>query len=260
MSTESTEHPRLESLSARVGLTEGQTYTVVILLLVGALLTSSLTGLTGRLPVLAAPPPPPVAASVSPPTASPEPETSTPSSAPVTYPTPTATPAGVAPTTTTTVAPFAPAPPFEPDEPPERQPCPNEAVVSLGRDSLALIDTLAGGVVPDATIVSVLALATGCSDTDPAILLLAALIEIGRGIPDLGLDIVEIPALPFLLLPEPIVELVQPLREVLDPVCGVVGTLAILTSQAGPAYPPPFDAAFSVSLFYALATCGQIQD
>jgi len=132
-------------------------------------------------------------------------------------------------------------------------------LVSGVRDTVQALDGLLGGVVPDATIVSALAIVTGCSQTDPAILIVASLIELGQSLPDLGLGFIELPVLPFLELPAVVIDLMQPLRAVLDPVCNTAATLAVITSQVGPYYQPPIDAVFSVSLFYILATCGQIQ-
>jgi hypothetical protein len=148
----------------------------------------------------------------------------------------------------------------EPEEPPPPAPCGADPLIAAVRDAVTSLDVLTGGGLPDGTVVSALALATGCSKTDPAILLLAGLIEIGQGLPDLGLGFLELPVLPFLEIPRAVIDLVQPTRDVLDPICNTVATVAVITSQVGPSYPAPIDAVFSVSLFYALATCGQLQD
>lgn len=249
---------RLARLAARAGLSEGQAYTVAILAVVAALLMSSLTGLTGRIADVAA----------APLTPGDEPEVAAPAPAP---PEESELPAGEVP------PPFAPpdppplldasppttdgpAAPIDPEDPPPPAPCGADPLIAVVRELVATLDPLTGGALPDGTVVSALAVATGCSRTDPAILLLAGLIEIGQGLPDLGLGFLELPVLPFLAIPEPVIELVQPLREVLDPLCNTIATVTVITSQVGPSYPYPIDAVFSVSLFYALATCGQLQD
>lgn len=249
------ERNRLAQLAARVGLSEGQAYTVAILAVVAALLTSSLTGLTGRLADVAAAP---LRPQESPDAASPTPRAA---DSPAIEPPPPfapfeppALPDTPPPTTED------PAAPVDPEEPPPAAPCGADPLIAVVRDAVVALDPLTGGSLPDGTVVSALAVATGCSKTDPVILLLAGLIEIGQGLPDLGLGFLELPVLPFLAIPGPVIELVQPLREALDPICNTVATLTVITSQVGPSYPYPIDAAFSVSLFYALATCGQIQD
>ena len=249
---------RLEALGARAGLSEGQVYTVILLAVVAALLTSSLTGLTGRIAEVAATPLAPnpaeeAVAPATPTTALPDlPGIGLPSAPTIGPPAPSAGP-----------PPFtAPGPtdPLDPDEPPPAVPCDAQPLIDSVRDAVTSLDSLTGGSLPDGTVVSALAVATGCSNTDPAILLLAALIEIGQGLPDLGLGFLELPVLPFLEIPRPVIDLVQPARDVLDPICNTVATLAVITSQVGPSYQPPFNALFSVSMFYALATCGQLQD
>jgi hypothetical protein len=244
---------RVRRIAAWLGLTEGQAYTVVLLALVAALLSSSLTGLTGRIDdVLAAPRPVPTTIAPTDTTAPPTTVFDLPLGGPTgTFPFPTTS------TTATSIEPGAPG--EDPEAEPPAAVCAADPLIKLVGDTVRTLDVLTGNLVPDGTIVSALAVATGCSRLDPAILLLAGLIEIGQGLPDLGLGGLELPALPFLTLPQPILDLVQPLRAVLDPICGTVASLTVITSQVGPSYPPPLDAVFAVSLFYALTTCGQIQ-
>jgi hypothetical protein len=138
-------------------------------------------------------------------------------------------------------------------------PCPAGDAVQGARRVFEQLDGLLGGIVPSAALTTTVAILTGCSQTDPVVLLLAALVELGNGLPDLGLGFFEFPVLPFLMLPGPVVTLVQPLLPVVQPVCDTVGTVGLLVSQVGPAYPYPLDKAFAVSLFYLTSTCGQLQ-
>lgn len=251
----------MAGLRARLGLTEGQGYTVVVLAVVAALLLSSLTGLTGRIAEVAATPlAPPVATTTTATTAVPTESTVEPFRPfpPVTSGIPAVLPGPVAVTPPPLPGGEPPAPPLEGEEPPAPTRCPTQDVIDLGRQVLTAVDAVAGGLVPDATVVSALAVATGCSAMDPTILLIAGLIEIGQTLPDLGLDAIELPTLPFINVPAPVIDLLQPLREVTEPICGTIGIPVVITSQVGPHYPYPLDVVFAVSLFYALATCGQI--
>ena len=246
----------------RLGLTEGQTYTIAILVVVAVLLISSLTRLQGRVADLISAPGPSVTTTTGPAsTASTRPATGTSMSLPR-RPVPPDAGAGGADRPTTPARPSTPATPTTVDDgggTPTEPPCATDDAVQAFRGVIEQLDTLVGGVIPSATLVSALALATGCSQTDPVVLVLATLIEVGEGLPDLGLGFLEFPVLPFLEVPDPLVVLAQPLRPLLDPVCGTVGTVGLLFSQVGPAYPYPLDATFAVSLFYAATTCGQIQ-
>jgi len=250
---------RLARVAARMGLSEGQAYTVVMLAVVAALLTSSLTGLTGRIAEVAAAPlaPREPAEEAAPPATSTTELPDLPAVGLVFEPPIYVPPPASESPPVTSEDPFEPV---DPDAPPPSVPCGADPLIASVRDTVASLDLLVGGAIPDGTVVSALAVATGCSKTDPAILLLAGLIEIGQGLPDLGLGFLELPILPFLEIPRPIIDLVQPTREVLDPICNTVATVAVITSQVGPSYQAPIDAIFSVSLFYALATCGQLQD
>ena len=243
---------RLAWVAARIGLTEGQAYTVAIVLVVVLLLVSSLTRWTpieelaarsSNRPSPAAPPVPPGdGPTLTVPTIALSP---LPPLAPLPVPSPLAPPRGTS---------------HEPDAAAEEPPCGNAAVVASARDLIGQLDALVGGVAPSGTLVSVIVLATGCSQADPTVLLLAALIEVGDELPSLGLETLELPVLPFVELPVPVVDVLQPFRAALDGICGTVSVLGIITSQVGPHYPAPLNAVFAVSLFYATATCGQIQN
>lgn len=259
MTEPATASTRLARLAARLGVTEGQAYTLGLLTAVAVLLLASLGDLTGRISdALAAPVPPGTTTTTA--VVPSDDDIGGPVAEPLSPFSPRDDGAGAPPVTSPPSSPITS--PFTPVEPPA-EPAPRECAAAglttpVG-DVARAVDALAGGVVPDGTIVSALALATGCSEADPVILLLAALIEVGQSMPDLDLGFIELPVLPFLEIPAPVVELVQPIRPVLDPVCNTVAVVNLITSQAGPSYQAPFDAVFSVSLFYALATCGQIQ-
>lgn len=248
-------------------MTQGQGYTVAILVVVAILLSTSLTRLHGRVADLISAPGGPVTTTTvltpttppSSPTSARTPVTTTPPRRPTLPP---STGAGVTPTPTSTPTTRPASPPTtRPDRPPpeEETPCPADDLVQGVRGILEQVDTLVGGIVPTAALVTTIAIVTGCSQTDPLVLALAALIEVGEGLPDLGLGWLELPVLPFLDIPAPLIDLLQPLRPLFDPICSTVGTVGTLLSQVGPSYPYPLDAAFAVSLFYITTTCGQIQ-
>jgi hypothetical protein len=241
-----------------VKLTEGQRYTVVILLVAAVLLSTSLTRLNGRVAELISAPGPTATTTTS--TVAPRiPAVTTPSTTRAVLPPPTSHPAAAVTSTTRASAPPSTTTTTTGDGTAAEPPCPADDVVQGTRKIFEQVDALLGGLVPSATLTTTVAILTGCSKTEPLVVILAALIELGEGLPDLHLGAIEIPVLPFLSIPDVLIELLQPLRPLFDPLCDTVGTVGLLLSQVGPAYPYPLDKAFAVSLFYLTSTCGQIQ-
>jgi hypothetical protein len=235
-------------------LTEGQRYTTAILVVVAALLAASLTRFHSPLAELVRAPGPSPTTTV--PIATPAPS----GLLDLAEPPPTGappTPVDLAPTATPSTAPAAGS--TGGVAKPPATPCPADDAVQGARKVFEQLDGLLAGAVPSATLTTTVAILSGCSRTDPVVLLLAALVEIGDGLPDLGLGFLELPALPFLTIPAPVVALLQPLLPALQSVCDTVGTVGLLVSQFGPSYPYPLDKAFAMSLFYVTSTCGQLQ-
>lgn len=148
----------------------------------------------------------------------------------------------------------APAPP-EPDPPPRPEsPCAASAAIDPAGQALDRIRSQLP-VVPSRSTVLLLATLTGCDDEDPAVLLLAAVAEMGGGIPDPG----PVPAAPA--APDPparVAELLRPLAPQLQPVCETVGTTAVALALAFSTWPQAMSATTLGVIYDVLTVCAAI--
>lgn len=252
----------MRRVAASLSCTEGQAYTAAIGVFVAVLL--AVTGLPGTwrdLPATPAAASPVAASQVTTPVATTSPRVPVPSpTSPGAGGTAAAPSAGPAPA----AVPATPAPTGSGDRPSGRAdeepppPCDQASVNDGAAAVLGPLDALAGGGLPDASTLGVLAALTGCSAADPALAVVGVLIEIGDTLPDTGLDGV-LPALPALQIPAPVVALAPSLEPVLGPICQAGSTAALLVFIFASHYPAPLDDAFLRTSNGLLALCAQLQ-
>jgi len=237
--------------------TEGQVYTATIGLTVAlALLVFGLPGGFGGQPLAAdtgnPSVPVPTAGPSSPPTvgtAAPPP--------PTVRPVPASTPG----------APIGDAPTLPPDASGPRPTSPNAPTPEAPPDAdcppaeaaRPIIDALGEtGVFPDDGTMLLLEHITGCSPSDPAVLLLGVLAEFGSGLPDPGFEIPGL-QLPFVEIPPAIIEAVQPLRAAIDPLCDAVGASSAVFFYGLGTWPGGVGSAVGTPIRQVLLACGQLR-
>ena len=255
------------AVAARVRLTEGQLYTVAITLVASLLLATGLGNVHGVVssaltqPVLELPPaqqlPPvtvPTAAPSAPPLALPEPSLPPFDTGAEPFPQPEPAP----PPTT------EPAPPSDPPAGPSPSPTPTPSACAAqpvndgAAQVIRLLDESAGGALPDEDLLAAIALVTGCSKADPAVVALGLLIGAGQTLPPM--EGVEPPVVPVLVVPPSVVTALQPARPAVDQICGLVGTGQAVASLFITAYPRPLSQLTVQALFQALSVCGQVRN
>ena len=250
-------------LAALARLTEGQLYSAGLTLAAALLLLTGLGhvhGVVGTalsdIPVLAAPQPtfPPVvvptpAPVVPGPGALPALEPPLTGGQPVVEPAPVDSPLPL---------PFPqPTPaPTTPPRPPAAA-CTAQPAMDAARLVLTTLNGPLGGRLPDKDVMGALGLVTGCDPADPAVIAVGLLIGVGNSLPDPGLP--APPALPFIEIPAPVVQALQPARAEIDTVCGLVGTGQTVASLFVWSYPTPIPQLTTQVLFQALAACGQVR-
>jgi hypothetical protein len=245
---------RLTPLAHRAGCTEGQLYTIAIGLVVAVLLAASGFPAAFRdalRPVIDV--------------AGAEPSTTT-----VVAPS-TPTPTSLVDLVTDQSSPFidvdnpsldgAPAAPTDAAEPPaagddEPLACDAQAALDLTDGLLRTLNVL--GVLPDTSVTQLLAGLTGCTEDDPVILMIGVLAQLGSRLPDPGFDLPLIP-LPSPDLPPGIIELVQPLRDAIDPICGVAASAGQVAFYGLAGWPLALDAITLQAINQVLLVCGQLQ-
>lgn len=238
-------------VARRLGWTDGQVYTMAIGLGFAALLISFGLPATMGGPGLAAA----GVEQAGPPPSTPTPTTPSPTTvdlAPWEMP-----PVGAA--TPVPATPRPPATPPSPDPPPVGQGSPPDASCATTQEAQPVVDALAAtGVFPDQSTKLILARVTGCSETDPAVLLLSALAELGTGLPDPGVDVPILP-LPFLEIPPELIEAVQPFRDAIDPMCDAVGEVSQVFFYGFGTWPAGIGAALGTPIRQVLLACGQLR-
>jgi len=250
----------IRRLATLARLTEGQLYSALITLAAALLLLTGLgdvhgvvgTGLSD-VPVVAAPQPtfPPVviptpAPAVPGPALLPAPELPLPE-LPVVEPAP-------APTYD---EPVPPLPLPTPTPTPKPAPCTAQPAMDAASLVLTTLNGPAGGRLPDKDVMGALGLITGCDPADPAVIAVGLLIGVGNAVPDPGLP--APPPVPFVEIPAPVVQALQPARAEIDAVCGLVGTGQTVASLFVWSYPTPIPQLTTQVLFEALAACGQVR-
>jgi len=238
----------LRAVAARAGWSVGQAYTATVgLVLVVALLVTVLPGLLGADPDRAA--------------------ASTPTSAttPATAPGTTASPATLAPTPSVEPAPDRPdvgdasgprpaAP--DADRPPVTR-CDATAVLEATDQLLGVVSAATGGLFPSAALVAFLAAAAGCDSGDPLLVLAATLVQVGGHLPDPGIPVIDLPAIPLVTIPGPLGALLEPLAPAIRPLCAAVGQGAVLGVLVAGAFPIPISTADLAALTgQLLVACG----
>lgn len=254
----------MNAIAQRLRMTEGQLYSSIITLVIAALLATGLGGVHGVVSsALSTAPLAPVVEGVAAPVAIPSPAApellapggialplGRPTAVPLPEPAPEPTFDNPAPVTS------LPTPSPKPTTPPAG-PCAAAPVLAAGTDLLTAVNAIAGGRLPDRDVEAALGVVTGCDPADPAVIAVGLLIGIGEALPDPGVDP---PVLPYVELPSPLVAALQPAREQVDTVCGVVGTGQTVASLFVSAYPRPVSPLVTQVLFQALALCGQLRN
>lgn len=251
---------RLVRVAARLQCTEGQVYSMVLGVAAAILLSLlALPGVTWRVREAAATPV--IDAAPSSGTDSVDPVSTDPGSALIsastTPPSFSVQPDGA--TTSTTGRPYIPP---APREPAPEVPCPARAVVDAAEEALPPIDEAAGGVVPSAGLVGLVAQATGCTNENVLITILGLVVDIGKGLPDPlgGTPQVLPPLTPLGEVAGVVQPLVGPLTgPVVGSLCTTVSTVATLHSVLFAAYPWPIMSADMTNLlYYATLACAAI--
>jgi hypothetical protein len=150
---------------------------------------------------------------------------------------------------------LSPAP--SPTPRPTKAPCDNQAVQDAGRQVIETLSGASGGQLPDKDLLAALGTVTGCDPTDPALLAVGLLVGAGQTLPDAGLP--PLPPLPYVQVPDVVVEALQPVRPAVDQVCGLVGTGSTVGALFLWAYPSPIPQTEAQVMFQALAACGQVR-
>lgn len=245
---------RLAPIAQRARCTEGQLYTMVIGLVVALLLVT--TGLPAAFRDVVGPV---AGAATGDPTTSTTPsEPTTPTSlidlvtdpsSPYFDPNSPLLPEG-------TAAPSGPGDPLDPVEEEPAVACDSQAALDVVGELLRTLNVL--GVLPDTSVTKLLANVTGCKQGDPVILVMGVLAQLGSRIPDLGFDLPLLPPLVGQVPPE-LVAAVQPLRDVIDPVCGTVGSVSQVVFYGFAGWPMSIDLFTIQTLQQVLLLCGQLQ-
>ena len=253
---------RIAALAARAHLTEGQLYSCLITLTVALLLATGLGNVHGVSGAALAQPP------LALPTAEPQAPVVVPEPAPTGVTPPLGLPVGEpvpAPTGVPVVGPDlpdyvpdVPGTPTTPPPSPKPEPCDNQAVQDAGTQVITTANELSGGRLPQKDLMAALGTVTGCDPTDPALLAVGLLVGLGHTLPDPGLPGLP-PLIPYVEIPQAVVDALQPVRPQLDTVCGVLGTGNEVASLFIWAYPAPLPQTTAQVFFQALSACGQVR-
>jgi hypothetical protein len=238
----------LRAVATRTGWTVGQAYTATIgLVVVVGLLAAVLPGLLGSTD--------PDAVAMSRPTSA-----STPATAPGT----TAAPATLAPSSSVDppsdrldvdTSPPRPADPGA-DRPPVTR-CDAAAVLEATDELLGVVSAATGDLLPSAAIAAFVAAAAGCDSGDPLLVLAATLVQVGGRVPDPGIPVIDLPAIPLVTIPPPLGALLEPLAPAIRPLCAAVGQGAVLGVLVAGAFPIPISTADLAALTGQLmVACG----
>jgi hypothetical protein len=245
------------SLAQRLRMSEGQLYTAALTLLAGLLLLTGLGNVHGVSGGLVAQPLAPIAPFVDAPVVVPGPVPAPgPLPGPVGLPPVVGGPAP-APAPEPTSSFWTEPPPPAPSPTPTTTPCDNQAVQDAGREVIETLDGASGGQLPEKDLLAVLGTVTGCDPTDPALLAVGLLVGAGQTLPDPGLP--ALPPLPYVEVPDAVVQALQPVRPAVDAVCGLVGTGSTVAALFVWAYPAPIPQTEAQVMFQALAACGQVR-
>jgi hypothetical protein len=259
----------MNHLTQRLRMTEGQTYSAIITLVLAVLLLLGLGNLHGVISSALAQAPLPLAPVVDTPvTTTPVPDAS---QGPIALPTadpvlpvgpgPLPQPApNPAPQPTETEVPFVPEPVVttSPSPTPTEDPCQLQAASDAATDAIKTANAAAGGRLPEADVLAAIGIVTGCDPADPAVVAVGLLIGVGQTLPDPGIGNPAV--LPYLTIPGPVIDALQPGRPAIDQACGLVGTGQTVASLFISAYPQPVPQLTSQVLFTALSVCGQVRN
>jgi hypothetical protein len=132
------------------------------------------------------------------------------------------------------------------------EPCPAAETVESTLEALSGVE-----VVPRKSVVALIGGLAGCSEIDPTIFPIALLAEIGSGLPDPGLE-VPLPTVPFVEIPPAAVDLAQPLRDAIEPLCetAALGSPLILIGLS--TWPTNVDQVLLLPVSQVLLVCGQL--
>lgn len=139
-----------------------------------------------------------------------------------------------------------------PAPPSSSEACPPAEAVEPVLEALAGVE-----FVPQASIVALIGALAGCSEIDPTIFPIALLAETGSGLPDPGLE-VPLPAVPFVEIPLGVVDLAQPLRDVIQPLCDAASLASPLILIGLSSWPTNVDQVLLIPVGQVLLVCGQL--
>jgi hypothetical protein len=113
------------------------------------------------------------------------------------------------------------------------------------------------GVVPGASTQILLANLAGCAPGDPPILLLGILVELGNSLPDPGFEL-PAPPLPYVELPQPLLDALAPAWPALEPVCTNAGLLPLIAMAGLEPYPGGLDDVSLSGINQVINVCSQL--
>lgn len=151
-------------------------------------------------------------------------------------------------------APSTPPPAGSTD--PEPNPCANDNLQQTAKPIVAALEGT--GVVPSDSVLALLGVASGCNTTDPVVVALGLIAEFGSRVPDPGFRLPVIP-LPFVEIPSAVVDLVQPLRPAIDPICDAAGAVVTVVLFGFATYPLGIDSTMLTAVNQVLLVCGQVR-
>ncbi len=140
--------------------------------------------------------------------------------------------------------------------PPAPRPCDDDETVQTVAPVLAALK--ATGVVPSDSLLNLIGVVTGCNPTAPAVVAIGAIAELGSGIPDPGVEIPRIPV-PFVELPQGVIDALQPLRPLTDPICAAFGSVVTVILYGFATYPLAIDGVMLTVVQQVLLACGQLR-
>lgn len=168
------------------------------------------------------------------------------------------------------LAPLGPQPSFATSDPPttsptrppagstdpEPNPCASDGLQQTAKPIVAALEGT--GLVPSDSVLALLGVASGCNTTDPVVVTLGLIAEFGSQLPDTGFRLPVVP-LPFVEIPAAVVDLVQPLRPAIDPICDAAGSVVTVIVFGFATYPLGIDSAMLNAVNQVLLVCGQVR-
>ncbi len=131
-------------------------------------------------------------------------------------------------------------PPAEPIAPPPV--CSTDAFADVLDQVRSPLTDLLGQPVPGASVRTLAAIATGCSDASPTTAVLDLALEVAAFVPPTGLDTIDLPDLPGFDVPAgpEVAEILAPLAPAIRDGCANLATIALVFVVLPPAFSLPF--------------------